>query len=228
MHYIYYFVDENGDPFYVGITKDTKGRTRRHIYNAKYGNTLPKYNKFRKVIKAGIKPKDIIIIKEEVSTEEKAIKREIYLIAKLKKDGFKMYNLTEGGKGSSTFSAKIHKKSGNTRRGQKRSEETKRRISEAKTGLKFSDSHKANLSKARKKRVITKETREKASKTSKGKINIKKYKLTDPGGKEYITTNGLVVFCEQYNLTPSLLCKVLKGDRKHHKGWTIERIEDDN
>ena len=66
------------------------------------------------------------------------------------------------------------------------------------------------------------------SQTSKGKINIKRYKLTDPDGIEYTTTNGLVNFCEKNNLTSTNLMKVLKGDRKHHKGWTIERMNNDN
>jgi len=40
--------------------------------------------------------------------------------------------------------------------------------------IKFSDEHRHNLSVARRKRVVTQETRDKASKTSTGKINIKK------------------------------------------------------
>ena len=60
---------------------------------------------------------------------------------------------------------------------------------------------------------------------SKGKINIKTYKLTDADGNEYITENGLSVFCEQHNLTSANLMKVLKGQRKHHKGWRIEKCQ---
>ncbi len=96
-------------------------------------------------------------------------------------------------------------------------------MSEARKGMKFSDEHKSNLSKARKKRVISDKSRKKASKTSKGKINIKKYKLISPNGKEYITTNGLVSFCENHSLARSEIYKVLNGIRKHHRGWKIER-----
>lgn len=228
MYIIYYFLDENKDPFYVGITKNLKNRKRRHLYNVKYGNTLPKYNKFRKVVKAGIDPKNIIVVQEKVATEDNAIQREIYLIAKLKNQGYKLYNLTEGGKGSLTFSYKLHKKMAKKRIGKKHSKETKKRISESRIGMKFSDEHKANLSKARKKRIITKETREKASKTSKGKINIKSYKLTDLNGKIYVTKNGLVLFCKQYNLSRTEIYKVLNGKKPNYKGWKIERIKDDN
>jgi len=80
----------------------------------------------------------------------------------------------------------------------------------------------------RKKRITTFETKLKMSKSSKGKINIKKYKLIAPNGNIYITNNGLTKFCEENNLKSSNLIKVLKGERSHHKGWTIERMKDDN
>jgi len=63
------------------------------------------------------------------------------------------------------------------------------------------------------------------SKSSKGKINIKKYELTDPNGNIFVTTEGLVKFCEEHGLTPANLLKVIKGDRPHHKGWTIKRLD---
>ena len=62
------------------------------------------------------------------------------------------------------------------------------------------------------------------SKTSKGKINIKTYKVIDPNGIEYITTNGLTVFCEEHNLEVRLMSKVSKGERNHHKHWKCEKI----
>jgi len=90
--------------------------------------------------------------------------------------------------------------------------------------MKFSKKHKKNLSIARKKRITKPETRIKCSKTSKGKINIKKYKVTDPDGNIFITENGLSVFCEEHNLTPSNMIKVANGERKNHKGWLTERL----
>jgi group I intron endonuclease len=226
MYTIYYFVDEDGDPFYVGITNNFKRRFRRHISNSRdKNNTLPKYHKFRKVQKLGIAPENIIIPLEQVATESEAIQREIILIAQLRKSSKKCYNLTEGGKGSETFSQKTHKRASSKRKGRKHSIETKRKISESRKGIKFSDEHKIKLSIARKKRITKQSTKEKISKTLKGRVNIKKYKVIDPNGIEYITNNGLTLFCEQHGLTRPNLLQVLSGKRKHHKGWTIERLD---
>ena len=90
----------------------------------------------------------------------------------------------------------------------------------------FSGEHKENLSKARKQRVTKIETRQKCSKTSTGKINIKQYILIDPNGKEHITTNGLSQFCKEHNISHGNMSNVLKGIRRHHKGWTIRRADD--
>lgn len=59
---------------------------------------------------------------------------------------------------------------------------------------------------------------------TKGKVNIKKYKLIDPLGNEYITDSGLTLFCEQHNLTAANMHRVLTGKSQHHKHWVIERV----
>jgi len=105
------------------------------------------------------------------------------------------------------------------------SEKTKELMSNLRKGIKFSDEHKENLSIARKKRITTPETKRKMSLSSKGKINIKKYKMIDPEGVVYITEEGLTKFCEEHDLTGSNILKVIKGTRKSHKGWTAERID---
>ena len=112
--------------------------------------------------------------------------------------------------------------------GSKRTEETKRKISESLKDKPKSDIHKKSLSKAWEKRKIehpvSEETKKKMSETSKGKINIKTYKVIDPNGVKYITTNGLTKFCEEHNLTVTLLHKVVMSERKHHKKWKCELI----
>lgn len=108
------------------------------------------------------------------------------------------------------------------------STERKQKISESLKDKPKSDIHKKSLSKAWEKRKIehpvSEETKKKRSDTSKGKINIKIYKVIDPNGVEYITTNGLTKFCEEHNLTVKLMNKVSTGKRKHHKKWKCELI----
>jgi len=51
---------------------------------------------------------------------------------------------------------------------------------------------------------------------------VKRYILTDSEGTEYITEN-LAKFCRDNELNRAAMFKVLKGDRSHHKGFTIKR-----
>lgn len=46
------------------------------------------------------------------------------------------------------------------------------------------------------------------------------WKFVSPDGVEYIT-RGLKDHCTKYNLNPSTMCSVQKGDRSNHKGWVL-------
>jgi hypothetical protein len=85
--------------------------------------------------------------------------------------------------------------------------------------MKFSDAHKRNLSRARRRRTMTEETKQKMSLSSKGRINIKIFTLIDPDGVEHITINGLTKFCEEHNLNTQNMHRVIQGKSQHHKGW---------
>ena len=61
------------------------------------------------------------------------------------------------------------------------------------------------------------------SDTKKSESNeTKRYILTDSEGTEYVTEN-LAKFCRDNDLNRAAMFKVLKGDRSHHKGYTIKR-----
>lgn len=222
-HLIYAFVDDLGKPFYVGKTYNLEKRLKEHLYEVKKDNNLPKYNKIRKLLKDNIQIEDLIKILENNIDFEVINEREIYWISKLKSEGYKLKNLTDGGEGAINTIPGLSEKLKNLKTGKKLSKETKEKISNSKKGKKFTEEHKINLSISRKKRITKDETRIKASKTSKGNINTKIYKLTDPSGNVFITKNGLSDFCEKNNLSRPNLLKVIKGLRKHHKGWIAEK-----
>lgn len=224
-HLIYAFVDDQGQYFYIGKTCNIKRRNREHLFEIKEGNTLPKYNKLRKLIREGNNFDDLVVVVEEGLLCDQVDEREIYYIRKLREEGYGLKNLTDGGDGGIMAIPGISEKIRQAHLGKKRSEETKRKISESNKGKKFTKEHKKKLSIARKKRKTTQATRDKCSKTSKGKINIKKFEMTDPDGKVYITENGLTVFCEEHGLTKANVVKVADGERKHHKGWTVKRLD---
>jgi hypothetical protein len=225
-HVIYAFVDGEGKFFYVGKTSDIKTRKQAHLYEVKKGNKLPKYHKLRKLLNAGSKFEDLLVIIEDGLSCENVDAREIHHIKRLREEGYKLRNLTDGGEGNPNPSPEIIEKGRLARIGQKRTEETRKKMSESRMGMKFSEEHKANLSKAWKTRPpFTKETLEKKSKTTKGRVNIKKYELTDPFGDVYITENGLTAFCEEQGLSRSTLFKAAKGKIPNYKGWTMRKLE---
>jgi len=113
------------------------------------------------------------------------------------------------------------------RTGLKRTEETKKKMSDSAKDKPKSEEHKKSLSNAWEKRKIehphTKETLEKMKNSMLGKNAKNTYKLTDINNNEFII-NNLTLFAKENNLTHSLLIKVSKGTRNHHKGWKCEKL----
>ncbi len=209
------------EPFYIG--KGTGRRIKNHYYTRNLTPNTPKNQKIKKLFSLNLKPIgqkifDEIENKLALTIEEKLIKE------RGRKDTEKgiLTNATDGGEGWKNVSFETREKLSKAHTGLKRSKEAKKRMSEARKGMKFSKNHKKNLSISRKKRITTDITRQKMSRTSKGKINIKQFKLIDPNGNIYITKNGLTLFCEEHNLTGPNIHQVITGKRKHHKGWTGE------
>lgn len=152
---IYYFFDDNKVPFYVGMTKDFNQRIRNHLCSLNNMSRLPVYNKVRKLIKDTnlIFEKDIIK-SIELCDIDKLEEKEISHIKLLKEAGNKLKNLTNGGKGTQGWGKPLHIKAASKRLGLKRSEETRKRMSEASKGKKKSDEHKKALSEAWKTRPL--------------------------------------------------------------------------
>lgn len=140
------------------------------------------------------------------------------------RDGKCGYNSTPGGDGVSEISDLTRQKLSKVHKGKMFTEERKQNISRSKMGLKASDEARKNLSIARRKRITTEKTKKTMSLAAKGKINIKKYKLISPEGKEFITNNGLVLFCEEHKLDRSSLYRLMKNQSKYYKGWSIEKL----
>lgn len=226
---IYAFLDNKNEPYYIGQTSNFRNRKYEHISHIRNRNySPPNYKRARELIDNGCVFNMVIIDKAE--SQEEIFNLEKHYIEFYTKCGIKLCNVTKGGNNPPSQkgvkrSPETCKRISESKKGVKygpMSEEQKRNISKGNMGKKLSKEHKKKLSIARKRRIITRKTRVKTSNTSMGKINIKKYVLTDPDRNEYITTKGLRDFCREYNLTSSNLHKVLKGERLHHKGWTIK------
>lgn len=222
-HCVYALLDENQQIFYVGKTCRPKFRFKRHLNEVSNGNHLYVYNKLKQVIdrKNGDTAGIFHIIEENID-ESQIDDREMFYIKKFRNEGVKLTNLTDGGEGGKGFTAEINKRAALKRTGLKRSDETKKKLSDLKKGIPLTQSHKDALKKAWETRTpLSPEHYQKISDLNRGKINIQKYRLLDPNGMEHITENGLTDFCREHRLSSPLLHKTLTGNRPHHKGWKL-------
>jgi hypothetical protein len=144
--YVYMYLREDGTPYYVG-----KGK----------GNRV--YSKNRRIPRP--KDKSRVVFYKQNLTEEEAFKYEVDLIAFYGRKDLStgiLYNLTDGGEGSS---------------GAIRSEEFKKKTSERLKGVKnhcygkpHSEEIKRKMSEAQKGKIVSEETRRKLSEIKKGKF----------------------------------------------------------
>jgi hypothetical protein len=160
--YVYQLKTSSGEIFYIG--KGSGNRMYKHIQIAK-GNSVnrkrnPKlYNKISLVVKNGGYIIPEILFKS--NSENECFVKETELISVIGKSN--LCNLTDGGEGTSGYSL---------------SDETKKRISAAKTGIKrvFTEEHKQRISQGMMGRVspwkgktLPEEMKRKMSESGKGK-----------------------------------------------------------
>jgi group I intron endonuclease len=108
--------------------------------------------------------------------------------------------------------------------GRKGSEETKRKMSLAHKGNKYSQGHRQSPEHIAKKYTFPLGgLRPEHSKIQLAarRARMKKYLLIDPAGCEY-TVVGLDAFCKANNLLVTGLTNVLAGRATHHHGWRID------
>lgn len=151
---------------YVGFTSlDLKKRWYSHInhitndYRGRWVNSLLKQN---------LKPEIHII--EEFSDYDSWQDKEKYWIKYYKDKGYKLTNGTSGGLGIFEPSKETQKNMSKSRVGQKRSEQTKKKMSEIRKGMVFTQEHRKNLSISHMGIKPSIETRKKRSESLKGII----------------------------------------------------------
>lgn len=125
---IYELLDLNGNPRYVGQSRNSKKRFWWHVSAAKRGEKGRVYNWIRSLLRSGIEPTWHVL---ETCSEEAVDVRESAWIAKRLEEGCDLTNCTAGGGGI---------------RGWKQPEETKRKIGDAHRGKVVSASTRVLLS----------------------------------------------------------------------------------
>jgi hypothetical protein len=212
--YTYAYLREDGTPYYIG-----KGRGKRAYTKQGRNVHLP--------------PKDRILLLKTNLTEEEAFKHEIYMIALYgRKDlgtGI-LYNFTDGGEGPSNPSDEIREAMrermlGNKlSQGKKRSEQHKKRISEALTGRTILGETRKKLSEALTGRTVSGETRKKLSearkrgrfesfetKRKRAKHRMKPIEITFPSGRVGVF-NSRASASFYTSISTSMLSRLTKGE----------------
>lgn len=157
MYYTYCYLNEDGQPYYIG-----KGIGDR-AYDRNHSVSLP--------------PRDRIQILKDNLTEEEAFRHEVYMIEVLgrKNQGTGILeNMTKGGKQPPAFVAHS-KKTKSKMRQRRHSEETKRKIGAA-SKSRMNEEAKQKLSDLWKGRLLTEETKNAISQTLKGQTKSEETK----------------------------------------------------
>ncbi len=173
--YTYAYLREDRTPYYIG--KGTRDRITYHYHRV---GAKPPKDKSR-----------IIFLKQNL-TEEEAFKHEIYMITVFGRIDLGtgiLHNKTNGGEGvcGHIHSEETKKKISDAKKGQTLSAETKKKMSESRKGRVFSEETKLKIKKS--KENISEETRKKQSEAKKGKpfsgtrICLKGFKWWNDGEK---------------------------------------------
>jgi len=154
------------------------------------------------------KNKALIVFIQEGLTELNALNLEMYCIrlyGRIDNGTGILRNMTDGGDGVSgyVFSQEMKESFSTNRKGRRMSEEAKKNMSIAKTGV-----------------IPTQATREKISQSQ----SRNKYELISPDGEIYICMN-LTRFAREHALPRNALSGLVRGRRKTYKGWRGKTLD---
>lgn len=162
MYYIYLIVNKVNFKTYVGQRKSNRKWNEDPYMGS--GKLLKLAQK-----KYGIENFEKFLI-QYCSTKEETNEAERFWIKEYRSRGKAQYNIADGGEGfSGKRSEETKRKISESEKGKKRSEETCRKISESHKGRHLSEEAKKKMSEARKGHPVSEETKRKISEAKKGK-----------------------------------------------------------
>jgi len=202
------------------------GKTKRNDPNY-YGSGIVISHAINKYGKENFKRETI----DDADTYKELNEKEVYWIKYYNSTNKEIgYNRSLGGDGFSGILPETIEKIRSKNLGQKRTLETKLKMSKSAKGKVKAKEHKEALSEAWKKRRIEKptkkETLEKMSKSMMGKHKgkyVKIYEFEDPDGNRHITSEGIVKFCKKIKKHPFIFKELIEGKREHYSNWKYIR-----
>ena len=217
MYFLYKLIDPiTKEIKYIVYTKRPKTRLWEHIRDAKVGIKTYKCDWIRSLILKNQKP--IIEIISNYESQDKAANEEIRLIKGLRESGYKLTNLTEGGDGQRGTKLKKNHPLIYWNKGKKMSDYSKKKLSDSKKGINFTEEHKEKLSRAKKGKKRSKESIENQIKTKSEPI-----KVITPTGEEifFDKTNEAVKFT---GVSSKQIKKLIELNKKSRKGFLFQKL----
>ena len=173
------------------------------------------------------KPEDrsYIVFLEESLTEAEAFALEKYAIAlygRVDKNTGILWNMTDGGEGSSgiVMSEAAKQKIAQALTGRKRPRSVIEKMVKSREGFQHSEETKKKMSHARKGKKRKPHTPESKLKISQNKAKYE-YEITDPEGNIY-TTKNLNCFCKERGLHQAHMSATAHGKARGYRGWRVK------
>jgi len=200
---------------YVGYTKRPKVRLWEHIRDAKKGIDTHKSNWIRTLLLKSLSPVFEIILEKD--NQDDIILEEINLIKELKESGIKLTNKTDGGDGQRGCRLKSDHPIINWNKGKKMSDESKKKLSESRMGIVFTESHKKNISNSKTGKKRSEESIIKQSKTMSESVIV----ITPDGNS--IEFSKIVDAVKFTGVNSSQIKKLIKLNKKSRKGFLFKK-----
>lgn len=173
--YVYILLRPNNAPFYVG--KGKGDRITHHELEAKRGHTCHKCSVIRKIWSNGGEVLKQVVF--ETDDESEALAQECAFIARIGRAN--LTNRTDGGEGMTGYKHSLEARAAITRSntGRPFPEDAKKRMSEARRGVKLSEEHRRNIGVSSKGHVTTEEQKAKLRASNIGKSHGGGWKLSE-------------------------------------------------
>ena len=199
---------------YVGKTKcSIIKRYSHHINKAKNNPTTYRDNWIKSLLSKGLYP----IIE---SIDEDVVDFEFFWISQFNSWGFNLTNMTSGGEGRSSYKMKLSTKIkiSNSNKGKNHNEESKKKMSDSKIGVKWDLKRKQKHSECLIGKKVSQETKNKIGLSNGMKINCYK-------DGEFFNQFNTQSECGRYLKIPiNKISEVITGKRKKYKNYTFIKI----